>query len=63
MNSLVISRLESIGKSDACIVCDLHVTYDFLEYMAHPDFIIFLGQRYSRSGWDSDKKIVYYRGG
>ena len=44
-----------------CLTCDMLYTKDVEEYEKAVQQIIFLGIRYYKTGWNSDRDIIYYK--
>lgn len=61
MRQLVISKIEAGPTGVKYMTCVMLYTKDVLDYKSHPDFITFLGDRYTKTSWNSDAKIVHYR--
>ena len=48
-------------RTDRFLECKMNMSMDAYEYSYHPHFIIVAGTRYHRTGWNSDRKIIYYK--
>lgn len=57
---LVISAITTLGDT-SCLECKMVYTKDVNDFENHPQQIILLGVRYIRSGWNSDRNVVYYK--
>ncbi|MEE9548723.1 MAG: hypothetical protein V3V68_05145 [Nitrosomonadaceae bacterium] len=61
MNQLVISKIEAGSLGAKYMTCAMDDTKDYDDFINHPETIIFLGDRYRKTSWNSDAKVVYYR--
>tara|TARA_R100000008_G_C3527117_1_gene137177 strand:+ start:448 stop:678 length:231 start_codon:yes stop_codon:yes gene_type:complete len=57
-NALVVRDALTLPDGVGVVMIDC---YDYVEYKRTPSGIVYDGKVYGRTGWNSDKHVVYYR--
>jgi hypothetical protein len=61
MKQLVISKIEAGQLGVKYMTCVMVDTKDYDDYVNHLSSIIFLGDCFYKTSWNSDGKVVHYR--
>lgn len=57
---LVISAITAVDGI-CCLECKMPLTQSITDFRNHPKQIEVLGVRYFKTGWNSDRGVVYYK--
>lgn len=60
-NSVVVARHDKLPDGTECLATNNTYQYDYEGYIAAPDVLGFDGIVFGKSGFDSDKHLIYYR--
>lgn len=65
LRELMISKSESINNHEGRAISSLECVYTGdngdVAYNEHPARIFLFGLWYTKTGWNSDRKVIYYK--